>query len=81
MGIGHRSWLDIIFFVLVHLHRVITIFPSPVSKAQFIGEFWTNKQSATSNVTPTVLALYRIRYWRYAAPFADRRSGASSQRQ
>jgi hypothetical protein len=48
------------FFVLVHLYLVLTVFPFPlVSTAEFIGEFWTNKQSAMSNVAPTV------KYWRY----------------
>ncbi len=50
--------LKINFFVLVHLHLVLSIFSFPASTAQFIGEFWTNRQSATSNVAPTVLALY-----------------------
>jgi hypothetical protein len=63
-GAGHY------FFDLVHLHLVLTIFPFPVSTAEFIGEFWANKQSATSDLAPTVLALYRIRYWRYVAPCA-----------
>jgi hypothetical protein len=51
--------LVIIFFALVRLHLVLSIFSFPVSTAQFIGEFWTNRQSALSNVAPTVLALYR----------------------
>jgi hypothetical protein len=59
--------LDIIFFVLVHLHLVLIIFLFPVSTADFIGEFWANKRSATSDVAPIVLALYRMRYWRYIA--------------
>jgi hypothetical protein len=32
-GAGHY------FFVLVHLDLVLTIFPFPVSTAEFIGEF------------------------------------------
>ncbi len=36
---------------------VLTIFPFPVSTAQFTGEFRTNRRSATSDVAPT--------YWRY----------------
>jgi hypothetical protein len=58
-GAGHS------FVVLFIFHFDFTIFLFPVSTAEFIVEFWTNKQSATSNVAPTVLALYRIRYWRY----------------
>ncbi len=50
--------LDIIF-VLVCLNLVPTLFPFPVSTAQLIGEFWTNRRSAMSNVVATVLALYR----------------------
>jgi hypothetical protein len=33
--------------------------PFPGSTAQVIGEFWTNRWSAMSDVAPTVLALYR----------------------
>jgi hypothetical protein len=61
-GAGHY------FLVLVHLHLFFNHIPFLGSTAQFIGEFWTNKRSATSDVAPTVLALYRIRYWRYFAP-------------
>jgi hypothetical protein len=52
-GAGHY------FFVLVRLHLFLSIFPFPVSTAQFIGEFWKNRWSATSNVAPAVLVLYR----------------------
>jgi hypothetical protein len=74
-GAGHY------FFVLVHLHLVLSIFPLPVSTAEFIGEFWSNKRSDTSDVPLTVLAQYRIRYWRYVATCAYRQSGAPSLRQ
>jgi hypothetical protein len=53
------------FVVLFRFHLGFTIVPFPVSTAEFIGEFWKNNRSATSNVAPIVLALYRIRYWRY----------------
>jgi hypothetical protein len=58
-GAGHS------FVLLFRFHLGFTIFPFPVSTAEFIGEFWKNKRSATSDVAPIVLALYRIRYWRY----------------
>jgi hypothetical protein len=58
------------FIVKVSLHLVLSLFPFPVSTTQFIGEFWTNKRSATSDVAPTVLALYRMLYWHYVAPCA-----------
>jgi hypothetical protein len=57
-GAGHS-------FVVFRFHLGFTIFPFPVSTAKFIGIFWKNKRSATSDVAPIVLALYRIRYWRY----------------
>ncbi len=47
------------FAVLFRFNLVFTIFPFLVSIAKFIGEFWTNKRSSTSNVAPIVLALYR----------------------
>jgi hypothetical protein len=53
------------YVVLLRLHLVFTVFPFPVSTAEFIGEFWKNKRSATSDVAPIVLALNIIRYWRY----------------
>jgi hypothetical protein len=58
-GAGHS------FVVLFRFRLSFTIFPFPVSTAEFIGEFWKMKRSATSDVAPIVLALYRIRYWRY----------------
>jgi hypothetical protein len=58
-GAGHS------FIVLFSFHLGFTIFPFPVSTAEFIGEFWKNKRSAMSDVAPIVLALYRIRYWRF----------------
>jgi hypothetical protein len=84
-GAGHS------FVVLFRFHLGFSIFPFPVSTAEFIGEFWKNKQSATSDVAPIVLALYRIVI---GAPSisalkgeagrlrcANRRSAANSQRQ
>jgi hypothetical protein len=53
-GAGHS------FVVLFGFHFDFTIFPFPVSTAIFIGKFWANKQSATSDVAPIVLPLYRI---------------------
>jgi hypothetical protein len=47
------------FFYSVRLHLVLTIFPFPVSPAQFIGKFWTNRRSNRSDIAPTLLALYR----------------------
>jgi hypothetical protein len=58
-GAGHS------FIVLFSFHRGFSIFPFPVSTAEFIGEFWKNKRSAMSDVAPIVFALYRIRYGRY----------------
>ncbi len=58
-GAGHS------FVVLFRFHLVFAIFPFPVSTAEFIGEFWTNKRSAASVVALIQLALYKIRYWRY----------------
>jgi hypothetical protein len=58
-GAGHS------FFVSFRFHLGFTIFPFPISTAEFIGEFWKNKRSATSDVVPIVLAIYRNRYWRY----------------
>jgi hypothetical protein len=55
-GAGHS------FVVLFRFHLGFTIFPFPVSNAKLIGEFWKNKRSATSDVLPIVLALYRNRY-------------------
>jgi hypothetical protein len=57
-GAGH-SFIDLFGF-----HFDFIIFPFPVSTAEFIGEFWINKQSTTIDVAQIVLALYRIRYWR-----------------
>jgi hypothetical protein len=51
--------LDIIFSFWFTFHLVLTIFPFPVSTAEFIGEFGANTRSATSDVAPTVLALRR----------------------
>ncbi len=53
-GAGHS------FDVLFRFHLGFSIFPFPVSTAEFIGEFWKNKRSATSDVAQIVLALYRI---------------------
>jgi hypothetical protein len=50
-GAGHS------FVVLFRFHLGFTLFPFPVSTAEFIGEFWKNKRSATSDVVPIVLAL------------------------
>ncbi len=58
-GAGH------FFVILFRFHLGFTILSFPVSTAEFIGEFWKNKRSATSDVAPIVLALYRNRYWRY----------------
>ncbi len=58
-GAGHS------FAVLFRFCLGCAIFPFPVSTVEFIGEFWTNKRSAMSDVAPIQLALYRIRYWRY----------------
>ncbi len=58
-GAGHS------FVVLFRFRLGFAIVLFPVSTAEFIGEFWTNKRSATSDVAPLQLALYRIRYWRY----------------
>jgi hypothetical protein len=66
-GDGHS------FVILYWFHLGFTIFPFPVSTAEFIGEFWKNKRSATSDVAPIVLALYRNRYWRYVDSFKAKR--------
>ncbi len=58
-GAGHS------FVVLFRFRLGFAIFPFPVSTAEFIGELWTNKRSATSDVALIQLALYKIRYWRY----------------
>jgi hypothetical protein len=58
-GAGHS------FVVLFRFRLDFAIFPFPVSTAEFVGEFWTNKRSATSGVALIQLALYIIRYWRY----------------
>ncbi len=63
-GAGHS------FVVLFRFPLGFAIFPFPVSTAEFIGEFWTNKRSATSDVVPIQLVLYRIRYRRYVDPCA-----------
>ncbi len=59
-GAGHS------FVVLFRFCLGFAIFPFPVSTAEFIGKFWSNKRSATSDVAPIQLALHIIRYWRYA---------------
>jgi hypothetical protein len=79
------------FFIFVHLHLFLTIFPFLVSTAEFIGEFWAKKRSATSNVAPTVLALYSMFIGATSLPAlkgeaerlrcANRQSAANSQRQ
>ncbi len=51
-GAGHS------FVVLFRFHSGFAIFPFPVSTAEFIGEFWKNKRSGTSDVAPIELALY-----------------------
>ncbi len=51
--------LDIIFLILVHFYLARSIYPFPVDTAQFIGEFWTDRRSAASDVVPTVLLLFR----------------------
>ncbi len=58
-GAGHS------FVVSFRFRLGFAIFLFPVSTAEFIGEFWTNKRSAMSDVAPIQLALYRIRNWRY----------------
>ncbi len=63
-GAGHS------FVFLFKFHLDFTIFPFPVSTAKLIGEFWRNKRSTTSDVAPAVLALYRIRHWRYINLYA-----------
>jgi hypothetical protein len=63
-GTGHS------FVVLFRFRLGFAIFPFPVSTAEFLGEFWKNKRSATSDVAPIQLALYIIRYWRYVDPCA-----------
>ncbi len=83
LGILLSFYLD---FILV-----FPLFPFPVSTAEFIGEFWKNKRSPTSDVAPM--------YWRYIELVigatsisalkgeagrlrcANRRSAANSQRQ
>ncbi len=45
-GAGHS------FVVLFRFHLGLSIFLFPVSTAEFIGEFWKNKRSATSDVAP-----------------------------
>ncbi len=47
-GSGHS------FVVLFRFHLGFTIFPFPVSTPEFIGKFWKNKRSATSDVAPEV---------------------------
>ncbi len=53
-GAGH------FYVILLRLYLVFTIFLFLVSTAHFIGKFWKNRWSATSNVAPTVMVLYRI---------------------
>jgi hypothetical protein len=82
--------LDIIFFLLVHLHLVLTTFPFPVSTAEFIGEFWANKRNATSDVAPTncryiecvigAMSLPALKGEAVRLRCASRRSAANSQR-
>jgi hypothetical protein len=84
-GAGHS------FVVLFRFHLGFSLFPFPVSTAEFIGEFWKIKLSATSDVAPIVLALYRIVIGATsisalkgeAGPLrcANRRSAANSQHQ
>ncbi len=84
-GAGHS------FFVSFRFHLGFTIFPFPVSTAEFIGEFWKNKRSAMSDVAPIVLALYRnvigatsilaLKGEAGRLRCANRRSAANSQRQ
>jgi hypothetical protein len=73
----------------------ILVFPyfrfRSVPTAEFIGEFWKKKRSATSDVAPIVLALYRIVIGATSISAlkgevgrlrcANRRSAANSQRQ
>jgi hypothetical protein len=40
------------------LHLMYSFFPFPVCTAQFIGEFWKNRRSGTSDTASIVLALY-----------------------
>ncbi len=52
--------LDIIFSFWFTFILFLPYFQFPVSTAEFIGEFWANKRSTTSDVAPIVLALYTV---------------------
>jgi hypothetical protein len=55
------------YVVLLRLHLAFTIFPFPVSTAQFIGKFWKTRRSATSDVALHLLRRYMNFYWCYDA--------------
>jgi hypothetical protein len=50
--------LGILLLFYLDFYLGFAIFPFPVSTAEFIGEFWKNKRSGTSDVAPIELALY-----------------------
>ncbi len=73
-GAGHS------FVVLFGFHLGFAIFPFPVSTVQIIGEFWINRWSGASDVTPIELALdscHSYYYWRCVAFGANRQSGVT----
>jgi hypothetical protein len=51
-GYGPRTVaLDIVLLIkLASILFICSLFPFPVSTAQFIGEFWNNRRSAMSNL-------------------------------
>ncbi len=45
------------FIVKVSLHLVYSFFPFPVRTTQFLSEFWNNKWSGISDLTPVLMVL------------------------
>ncbi len=67
-----RLWAGHYFVVLVASILFLTLFPFPVSIAQFKGKFWNDNWSDTSNITRK----HSYFYWCCVAPCTKVKQGA-----
>jgi hypothetical protein len=78
LRIGLGLWQWALFEFLIRRHRVLNIFPFPVSTAKLLGDFYINRRSA-ANSQPRfaysfVFLMLRQYYWRYDSYSANKRS-------
>jgi hypothetical protein len=94
MGMGLGPWRWTLLYHLSQPPSCFSLFPFPVSTAQFIGEFWKDRRSGMSDLVPILLALFKKHSYIIGAAFrlvllgeavsnrrAFRRSGKLLQRQ